>query len=55
MEMVGHQRVRVQLALETPGERGKVMKEELVIRLGVETCLAVVPTLDDVHGESNYL
>ena len=37
-------------ALEALGEIGQVMQKELVIRLGIETRLAVVATLDDVRA-----
>ena len=37
-------------SLEAFRKFGKVMKEELIIRLGIETCLAVVTALDDVNG-----
>jgi hypothetical protein len=40
----------VQFAIETPGELAQVMQKKLVVRLGIETCLAVVATLDDVNG-----
>jgi len=40
----------VHFALEALGEIGKVMQKELVIRLGIETRLAVIATLDDVNG-----
>jgi hypothetical protein len=40
----------VHLALEALGEIGKVMQKEPVIRLGIETRLAVVAALNDVNG-----
>jgi hypothetical protein len=43
------------LFLEPLREFAQVMKEKPVIRLGKETRLAVIATLDDVDGKSRYL
>jgi len=37
-------------ALNSFRKFGQVVKKEMIIRLGVETSLAVITALDDVHG-----
>ena len=54
MHMVGHQHIRVKLALEPLRELAQVMKKILVIRLGKETRLAVIAALDDVDRQTRY-
>ena len=52
MHVVGHQHVGMQRAIEGPGELGQVVAKELIVLRGKEARLAVVPSLDDMNGQS---
>jgi hypothetical protein len=50
MKAIVHQHVHPQRSAKALREFGEVMKEELIVRLGVETGLAVVAALNNVYG-----